>query len=64
MTRAEAGSRSATDCSIRSGCWRQKHPHVKFLMSVGGWTDSGTPFYGMAASSPPGRYSRESCADF
>src|SRR5262245_35595774 len=26
---------------------KQKQPHLKFLMSVGGWTDSG-PFYAMA----------------
>jgi chitinase len=28
---------------------KQKHPHLKFIMSVGGWTDSA-PFYEMAAT--------------
>ena len=28
---------------------KQKHPHLKFIISVGGWTDSG-PFYEMAAA--------------
>ena len=26
---------------------KQRHPHLKFILSVGGWTDSG-PFYEMA----------------
>src|SRR5205809_2192922 len=28
---------------------KQKHPRLKFILSVGGWTDSG-PFYEMAAT--------------
>ena len=42
---------------------KQKHPHLKFLMSVGGWTDSG-PFYEMAASEPTRQTFAQSCADF
>ena len=34
---------------------KRKHRHLKFILSVGGWTDSG-PFYEMAATDeePPG----------
>jgi chitinase len=42
---------------------KQKHPHLKFLISVGGWTDSG-PFYGMAASDETRHVFAQSCADF
>jgi chitinase len=38
-------------------------PHLKFLMSVGGWTDSG-PFYEMAATEDSRRTFAESCAAF
>jgi len=40
-----------------------KHPHLKFLVSVGGWTDSG-PFYEMAASESTRQTFARSCADF
>ena len=42
---------------------KQKHPHLKFLISVGGWTDSG-PFYEMAANEPSRETFAESCAGF
>jgi chitinase len=42
---------------------KQTSPHLKFLMSVGGWTDSG-PFYEMAASAGTRRTFAESCAEF
>jgi len=42
---------------------KQKHPHLKFIMSVGGWTDSG-PFYEMAASDATRATFVESCAAF
>jgi chitinase len=40
---------------------KQKHPHLKFIMSVGGWTDSGG-FYEMAESGR--QIFAQSCADF
>ncbi len=42
---------------------KQKHPHLKFILSVGGWTDSG-PFYEMAASDDSRQAFARSCADF
>jgi chitinase len=42
---------------------RQKHPHLKFLISVGGWTDSG-PFYEMAAAESSRQTFAQSCAEF
>jgi chitinase len=42
---------------------KQKNPHLKFLISVGGWTDSG-PFYEMAAAEPSRQTFAQSCADF
>ena len=42
---------------------KQKHPHLKFLISVGGWTDSG-PFYGMAATEETRQAFAQSCAEF
>jgi len=42
---------------------KQKHPHLKFLLSVGGWTDSG-PFYAMAASETTRETFAQSCAEF
>ncbi|MEO8076982.1 MAG: glycoside hydrolase family 18 protein [Acidobacteriota bacterium] len=42
---------------------KQKHPHLKFLISVGGWTDSG-PFYDMAANEASRQTFVQSCADF
>jgi chitinase len=42
---------------------KEKHPHLKFLISVGGWTDSG-PFYQMAASEPTRETFAQSCAGF
>ena len=42
---------------------KQRHPHLKFLMSVGGWTDSG-PFYEMAATESSRQAFARSCADF
>ena len=42
---------------------KQKHPHLKFLISVGGWTDSG-PFYEMAAAEESRQTFAQSCADF
>jgi chitinase len=40
-----------------------RHPHVKFILSVGGWTDSG-PFYEMAAADESRLTFAQSCADF
>jgi chitinase len=42
---------------------KQKHSHLKFLISVGGWTDSG-PFYEMAAADESRQTFAQSCADF
>jgi chitinase len=42
---------------------KKKHPHLKFIMSVGGWTDSG-PFYEMAATESGRQAFVESCAAF
>jgi chitinase len=42
---------------------KQKHPHLKFIISVGGWTDSGG-FYEMAATDESRRTFAESCAKF
>jgi chitinase len=42
---------------------KQKHPHLKFILSVGGWTDSG-PFYEMAAAEESRQTFARSCADF
>jgi chitinase len=42
---------------------KQKSPHLKFIMSVGGWTDSG-PFYEMAATEETRQAFAKSCADF
>ena len=42
---------------------KEKHPHLKFLISVGGWTDSG-PFYEMAAADASRQVFARSCADF
>ena len=42
---------------------KQKHSHLKFLISVGGWTDSG-PFYAMAASEATRQAFAQSCEDF
>jgi chitinase len=42
---------------------KQKHPHLKFIMSVGGWTDSA-PFYEMAATDAGRQTFAQSCADF
>jgi len=42
---------------------KQKHPRLKFLMSVGGWTDSA-PFYEMAATEATRQTFARSCADF
>jgi chitinase len=42
---------------------KKKHPHLKFLISVGGWTDSG-PFYEMAATDASRDTFAQSCADF
>jgi chitinase len=42
---------------------KQKQPHLKFILSVGGWTDSG-PFYEMAATDPSRQTFAQSCADF
>ena len=40
-----------------------KHPHLKFLMSVGGWTDSA-PFYELAAGEATRATFARSCAEF
>jgi len=42
---------------------KKAHSHLKFLISVGGWTDSG-PFYAMAASAETRRLFADSCAEF
>src|SRR6266540_3181283 len=42
---------------------KQRRPHLRFLMSVGGWTDSA-PFYEMAAGEPSRQAFAQSCADF
>jgi chitinase len=42
---------------------KEKHPHLKFIMSVGGWTDSA-PFYEMAATEASRQTFAQSCADF
>ena len=42
---------------------KQKQPHLKFLLSVGGWTDSA-PFYEMAATDTGRQTFARSCADF
>ena len=42
---------------------KKKFPHLKFLLSVGGWTDSG-PFYEMAADEAKRRTFVDSCASF
>ena len=42
---------------------KQKHPHLKVILSVGGWTDSG-PFYEMAAAEESRQAFAQSCADF
>jgi chitinase len=42
---------------------KQRYPHLKFLISVGGWTDSG-PFYDMAATDETRQTFARSCADF
>jgi len=42
---------------------KKQHPHLKFVMSVGGWTDSG-PFYEMAAGDESRRTFVDSCAEF
>jgi chitinase len=42
---------------------KKKHPHLKFVMSVGGWTDSA-PFYEMAAADASRQAFAESCAAF
>jgi chitinase len=42
---------------------KRKQPHLKFIMSVGGWTDSA-PFYDMAATDAGRQTFARSCADF
>lgn len=42
---------------------KQKRPHVKFILSVGGWTDSAR-FYEMAATEAGRQTFARSCADF
>ncbi|HEU4937305.1 MAG TPA: glycoside hydrolase family 18 protein [Vicinamibacterales bacterium] len=42
---------------------KQRYPDVKFILSVGGWTDSG-PFYEMAASEETRQTFARSCAEF
>lgn len=42
---------------------KRKHPQLKFIISVGGWTDSGG-FYEMAATEAGRRTFAQSCADF
>jgi chitinase len=42
---------------------KKSQPHLKFLLSVGGWTDSG-PFYEMAASDASRQAFVDSCALF
>jgi len=58
-----------TDSGCRHGLFNQisllkaRYPHLKFLISIGGWTDSG-PFYEMAAGEASRRAFAQSCADF
>jgi chitinase len=58
-----------TDAACPHGLFNQitllkrKQPHLKFLISVGGWTDSG-PFYEMAASDAARGTFAQSCAGF
>ena len=40
-----------------------RYPHLKFILSVGGWTDSG-PFYEMAATEETRQTFARSCAEF
>jgi len=42
---------------------KKKHPQLKFILSVGGWTDSA-PFYEMAASDAARQTFVDSCASF
>ncbi len=42
---------------------KKTHPHLKFIMSVGGWTDSA-PFYDMAATDASRQTFVDSCAAF
>jgi chitinase len=42
---------------------KEKHPQLKFILSVGGWTDSG-PFYEMAATEENRQAFARSCVDF
>lgn len=42
---------------------KAKYPDLKFILSVGGWTDSG-PFYEMAATEKNRQTFVRSCADF
>src|SRR5689334_772307 len=42
---------------------KQKQPQLKFILSVGGWTDSG-PFYEMAATEETRQTFAQSCAEF
>ena len=41
---------------------KQRYPHLKFILSVGGWTDSG-PFYEMAATEGNRQTFARSCAE-
>jgi chitinase len=58
-----------TDPGCRHGLFNQitllkkKHPHLRFIMSVGGWTDSG-PFYEMAATEENRQAFTQSCVEF
>lgn len=42
---------------------KKRYPHLRFLLSVGGWTDSG-PFYETAASEATRDTFAQSCAEF
>jgi chitinase len=42
---------------------KERHPQLKFILSVGGWTDSG-PFYEMAATDGARETFARSCAEF
>ena len=42
---------------------KKKQPHLRVILSVGGWTDSG-PFYEMASTEPSRQTFVESCAAF
>jgi chitinase len=42
---------------------KRRFPHLKFILSVGGWTDSG-PFYEMAATEATRQTFAQSCAEF